>query len=547
MRRTRGLALLLAFGLVAAACGDDDGGGEAEDTATSAAGGGTATSAGAATTSGGDDVEIDREATLRLAWTGPATQLDPHKERHSGERPYLFLLYDRLTYVDINQDVQPMLATEWEFSPDGTTLTMTLRDDATFHDGTPVDAAAVKASIERGKTLQGSTVARYLTKVDSVDAVDATTVRFNLNGPASNLPYLLSMMPGAVINPKVIASGEDIGFGHPTAGSGPYVVADFKPNDRALFERATDPYWDESANHFKTIEQIWISESQTRMGALRAGQVNSIIVKQDQADEAKQVAEAGDHEFFQYPGLLHYALELRNTRPPFDQPEVRQALAHAIDKQAIADQLLGGNCDVTAQPWPEGHWAHNDAFEDPYPYDPDRARELLADAGLSGGFSFEAIQNAGLSPQLEIGQVIQAQLAELDVNMTITPISSAEAGLTFQKGDRDAYNMLITGEVDPSVTLELYMLENSAFKLAGPDVGMIAPLAEQALDPSLSREERGEIYAEIGQIMGEQLWYIPICFQPTMFLFPAGIVNAETMSWGWAGIFDLRYLGMAAS
>ncbi len=175
------IAMVAVVALLAAACGgdDDDGEGatvttggeatEAIETATTppttaestdaSSEAGTTAAEESATTALAADEDLDLEATIRITTAAPGVSLDPHRERQSGDRDYTNLLYDRLTIITTDQSVAPMLAESWEFSDDGKALTLTLRDDATFQDGTPIDAAAVKANLERAQTLPDGTVA----------------------------------------------------------------------------------------------------------------------------------------------------------------------------------------------------------------------------------------------------------------------------------------------------------------------------------------------------------------------------------------------------
>ena len=173
------IAMLTALTLVATACGGDDDDATGSTVAEATAGVETATTPPAASgatvavdttapaetetaTTPAADEDLDLEATIRITTAAPGVSLDPHRERQSGDRDYTNLLYDRLTIINTDQSVAPMLAESWEFSDDGTTLTLTLRADATFQDGTPVDAAAVKANLERAQTLADGTVASFL-------------------------------------------------------------------------------------------------------------------------------------------------------------------------------------------------------------------------------------------------------------------------------------------------------------------------------------------------------------------------------------------------
>jgi peptide/nickel transport system substrate-binding protein len=167
---------------------------------------------------------VDREADLTFAYAAGPLGFDPLRST-TVLMPYLGAIYDRLTQINDNLEVEPMLAESWEFSPRGDTLTFTLRDDATFTDGTPIDAAAVKANIDRARTAPFSAQATALRSITDVEAVNPTTVRLTITpGQGAQFPSVFAGAAGMIVNPKAIADpNADLTQG-PGAGneSGPY-------------------------------------------------------------------------------------------------------------------------------------------------------------------------------------------------------------------------------------------------------------------------------------------------------------------------------------
>ncbi len=158
-------------------------------------------------------------------------------------RLYTFPIYDRLLTLDRDLQLRPMIARTWSFAPDGRQLTLRVRADARFHDGTRVDATAVKFSLDRAKALPGSTAAASLTSIDAVTVVDGHTVLLALNRATSDLLFELAGPAGSIINPKMATA--DLSQGTPdAAGSGPWVVSHFAPNDAVTYRRAPTRSWD---------------------------------------------------------------------------------------------------------------------------------------------------------------------------------------------------------------------------------------------------------------------------------------------------------------
>ena len=571
--RARAFILTVVVALVAASCGgdDDDASGDSAP-AGSASDGAEETIAGsepaasdapAPTSSGSSettdevssattdapssDADIDLDGEITIAWTGVPRGLDPHLAQSSSEIPYVFQMYDRLTYIDENLEIQPMVAESWEFSPDGSTLTFTLRDDVTFNDGSPVNADAVKQSLERAKTIPNGTMAGFLTSIESIEAPSETELVLHVGASAASLPAALGTAAGSIINPVAMTDGRDLNLDPgPDSGSGPMVMESFTPSETATFVRADDEYWDPDANKLARLTMPRIVESGPRMAAYRSGDAQMINIKTDQLSEAEAVVSADEGAITEGAlSLLHYALFIRNTRSEFDDVRVRQALNMAIDRDAISTGLMNDFCTSTEQMFPEGHPYHVDELEGVYAHDPEAARALLAEAGVPDGFTFESTVVSGLSPNNEMIQVVQGQLAEVGVNMSILPLANTEAGPRFAAGELDAFLHTFTGQPDASISVANH-ITGGQYNIVGEAVPEVNALAAQGTDQTLTQEERDEAYRELVTVVHDQALYVPICFAPTAFLSAPDVLNAETMSWQWSGIFDPRYLAVAA-
>lgn len=486
--------------------------------------------------------EVDPEGTMTVGFRSPPSQLDPHRSSPPDWHiPYL--IYDRLFQVDAQLQVQPMLATDYETSDDGLTLTLRLRDEVTFHDGTPLDADAVKASLERGQTVEGSTVAGDLSSIESIDVVDDQTVELTLSQPDATLLSRLGMVAGSIINPVAIEEERPLDAGDPEAGSGPYVIKEFEAGVSVVLEPSPGDHWDPEAGRLAELEIQTIADNAPRMSGIQTGELDAAVMVQVQADEARSLAEQReDLSFYTFDSPLHFLLYMRNDRSEFDQVEVRQAVAHAIDEEAISQSLLGGECVTATQPYPPSSWAYDESYDGRYEYDLDRARDLLTEAGLEDGFEFEVLVNAGQSPQTEIAEIMQAALAEINVTVNITPMDSAAAVEAFRAGEHDAYMHNVSGLPDPGILTEFLLLEDGPFHLAGDEDAQVADLAAEAADSRLSQEERAERYSELSEVIMENAWYVPVCFQPTAFLMASDVIGVDPLSYAWSWIPDFRYL-----
>ncbi|WP_281690118.1 ABC transporter substrate-binding protein [Pseudonocardia thermophila] len=485
--------------------------------------------------------ELDREATLRIGLAGPPLTLDPAVLPTQGALPPTFLLYDRLTRLDDDLQVKPMLATAWRFAPDGSSLEFTLREGVRFHDGTPVDATAVKTTLERNKTLPGSTVAPLLDAVTSIDVVDPATVRLNLvPGRGAELPTVLAYAGGEIISPKAIADGRDLALAPGDAGSGPYVVSEFRPGEAITLTRAPGGYWDDDAAKPATVQIVYSAQGSTRLNALRAGQLDLVQLTGPDIKTGEKLAESGAFSIFKTEVLTPYSMFVHGSAPPFTDPRVRQAVSIAIDREAISRDLLGGDCTPRVQPYAPGHWAHADGLEDRLAFDPDRAKQLLAEAGVTD-LRFRLAFTAGSTFE-SIAQAIQAQLAAVGVTVELTPLPSAAAMAGYRQGEHPAYLGSMPTDAEPAQLLQSTYF--GGFSAAEGIRDQVVPIAARAADPTLSPEQRGELYRQIWTASAEQASVILLCASKQLWAYSPKVTGVDSMPWRWAGSIDARYLGV---
>jgi peptide/nickel transport system substrate-binding protein len=488
---------------------------------------------------------VDRDASLRIAYAGPTQSLDPAKQSLSSSQPSTFLIYDRLTRLDNDFSVKPMLAESWTPAPDGSYLELKLRTDVSFHDGTKVDATAVKANLERAKTLQGSTVADILTDLTSVDAVDPATVRLNVRpGTGASLPAVLASNAGEIISPKALADGRDLGSAPGDAGSGPYTVTTFKPNELVVFDRAPGTYWDSDASLARHIEISYVAAASTRLNALRAGQVDVAHITGTDIPAAQKIVDAGQAQGSTAQTLVGRALYLKPGDTKFADPRVRQAISHAIDRTAIATQLLSGNAVPLVQPYPPGHWANVPGLEDTMRFDQDVSRKLLADAGASN-LTFDLTYAAGSASFEPIAQVLQSQLAAVGITVQLIPLPSAEADRSYREGAHDSFLGSIQAVADPSQQLSITYL--AGYNGADAVRSQVEPLAAKADDPALTQQQRGDLYRQIWTIVAQEAATINITGDKQIWLHTPKVTGVDTMPWTWAGNFDARSLAVTSA
>lgn len=371
--------------------------------------------------------DFDQEATLRVAFhVDLQTGLDPHRQSGSADIAWLGLVYDSLIGLDHEGQPEPGLAESWAFDEAGTALTFTLREGVVFQDGNELDAEAVRVNIERART-DPSPVAASLSAIETIEVVDQRTVRLHLSTPDVSLVFAFAERAGMMVSPAAIESPD---LGTAPVGAGRFRLVDRRPGDRTTFER-WDGYWDPDAVPVQRLEMYAMPDPATRLNALRTGAVD--VVTQLDPGQIEEATQAG-LTVHQGTGLQLHSIIPDRTRSEFGDPLVRQAMNYAIDREALR-ALDFGHADAATQWYPPGVPGHSEEAEDAYTHDPDRARELLADAGLPDGFEFEAIASESY---ITYAEAVQAQLAEVGIEMDLRPIPSsqiAQAYIIDQQGD----------------------------------------------------------------------------------------------------------------
>ena len=349
--------------------------------------------------------------------------LDPHAVTAVNDFRILMNLYDGLVrYASGTLEVEPALAESWEISQDGTVYTFSLRDGITFHDGSAFDAEAVVWNFERMLNEDHPyhdtgpfPLSFFFGAIESVEALDDSTVQFTLNEPYA--PFLSNMAypTGLIVSPAaVMEHGDD--FGRNPSGTGPYRFAEWRSNERVVVTR-NDEYWDGVAANEAVVFRP-ITDANTRVAEILSGgidimvEVPPVALSQFQGDGYDLVEQAGPHLWF---------LILNAKEGPFADKRVRQAANYAINKAELVDDVLEGTAEIAAGPTPPAFaWAYNEELG-PYPYDPDRARELLDEAGVEGAsLTFYVTEGgSGMLDPIPMGTAIQADLAAVGFDVTI--------------------------------------------------------------------------------------------------------------------------------
>jgi len=349
---------------------------------------------------------------------------------------------ETLAFLDQDGKVRPMLAESWTVSPDGLQYTLRLRKGVAFHDGTPFDAKAVKWNLDRLKDPGVKVPIRAPYPIKEVEAVDASTVRVTLTRPSAPFVSALSWTTSGIVSP---ASADKQGneyknIVHPV-GTGPYVFKERKKGE-SITVTFSDKYWGKKP-HYDTVLFRIIPEAATRESLLLAGQVDLIILPPVADIPALQRNPAV--KVLLAPSDRTIFMAFNTTKAPFNDPRVRQALNYAVDKQAIINSVLFGAADLMDAPTAPSLFGY--CKQGAYEFNPAKAKQLLASAGVKSGTKVSYIHPTGRYTQdKEVAQAVAGFLREVGLEPVL------------QTMDWPTYIKTITTPADKGNTTEIHFL-----------------------------------------------------------------------------------------
>jgi peptide/nickel transport system substrate-binding protein len=364
--------------------------------------------------------DVDPDGVVRMTYDLVAAarngvKLDPTlSASSSADEGLLYLLYGRL--------LRPEVGSQTEFVPDLAesvtvvdpgTIDIEIREGVTFQDGTPFDAAAVKASLDRSLAADNrrSYQATFF-ELASVTVTGPTSLRLAINGGKAEAWYSLLGAWETTITPPILDPSDP-------NGAGPMSLTSWQPDQRMTLEK-WDGYWDADSIEIGGMELVHVpsDETTTAVNAAQAGQADVAF-----ADVATMMSLGGSLEadVTADPNRLTNALLCKRDEPLSD-PMVRRALNKAVDREVISETLYEGTASPATQPWPEGHPYNDPDLAEELAYDPDEARQLLADAGESDAtFDLYVLPSQGLP---EVAAILKEQLAEVGVTVNLVPTTS---------------------------------------------------------------------------------------------------------------------------
>ncbi len=498
------IMLLLVLSTVLAACSSDDKGGESSSGGSSGGGGG--------------------DKTLVFGRGGDSTSLDPSRTTEGETFKVTINIYETLlTFEDEGTAVEPGLAKSWDASEDGLTYTFELQEGVKFHDGTDFNAEAVVKNFERWAAGNADQFPYYNTMfggfegdeghvIESVKADGDHTVVFTLKRPQAPFLKNLAMDMFAIASPTAIEKYGDDDFERNPVGTGPFKFVDWKANDSITVEKFED-YWQEGKPKLDKIIFRSIPDNAARLNALTTGEID--LADGINPSDGESIENNPDLQLFERPSMNVGYLGLTVTREPFDNKLVRQAINHAIDKQSIIDAFFEGRADIAVNPMPPSISGYNEDIEG-YDYNPEKAKELLKEAGFEDGFEMELWAMPVPRPYMpdgeKVAEVIQKNLEDIGVTAKIVSHEWATYLDLAEKGEADAFMLGWTGDNgDPDNFIYALLDEdnigsNNYTFFKNDEMHDLLIEAQTEVD----EEKRIELYKKAQEIAHEEAPWVPL-------------------------------------
>ena len=417
-------------------------------------------------------------------------------------------VFEGLVAIDRDGRIVPQLATEWTISEDGLTYTFKLRDGVNFQNGVAFDAITAKFTLERiiGEDSTNGQKANY-TAISAIDAPDAGTLVLTLSARNADLLYWLGYPAAVMVEPSSAPTN-----GTDPVGTGPFKVTEWRKGDRVIMA-AWDGYWGD-APALKTVTARFIGDAQAQAAALQSGQVDIVgdldapeLFEQFVANDAfKTVAGAGEMEI---------VAGMNNAKPPFNDLRVRQAMMMAVDRPSLIEAVSSGY----GTPIGSHFSPANPFYEDLtalFPYNPEKAKELLAEAGYADGFSFDFKVPTRAYAQRS-AEILQAFFSQIGVTANIQ--SSDFPATWIQDVFKDTnYDMTIIGHAEP-LDIGIYARDKYYFNYDNPELktemGTIAAATDEAT------REAG--YRKAQEILANDLPALFLFSYPKLGVWKAGL------------------------
>lgn len=438
--------------------------------------------------------------------------------------PFIENVYDQLFRLDHEIALSPALAESYEISEDGLTFTLKIRQGVTYHSGNPMTAEDVVANLERARDEEtAGNLLQNMAAVSGVEATDDSTVVISFSEPAAYFESAMGLQP--VVEPAFFDKLKS-----EASGTGAFSVKEWVPGDHLTMLK-NPTYWNAGRPLVDEAEVRIFADEGALVSALEGGVIDIALSFPPREYERLQ-------ESFGFlegqPGANFYYLGLSAKVPPFDNKAVRQAIAHAIDRETMVQNVLFGVGAAINTPFPDYSLAYFPEHNELYPYDLDKAKALLEEAGQGGGFSFTIPAPSGFPEFGKFAEILQADLAKLGVTVTIEPMDSAQWYPVLLEGTYDATFSFAGGTQLYPTRISLSSNFPGTGNVAWPDGNAPEAYAEGLADAdaTFDPEMQKSALKTMADSFMDEAWNLPISFRTTLFAFSQAITGLD------GGVYD---------
>jgi len=484
---------------------------------------------------------------------------DPRVTQSRHEEQVIVQVFDQLVAADAEGNFHPGLATSWAVSDDGLSYTFQLRDDVTFHDGTPFNAEAVKFTFdtivdpETGSQGAVDMIGPYA----STEVLGPHEVRVTFERPYGAAMNAFSEAELSIVSPTAVEEKGATGFAQSPVGTGPFKFVEWEQGRQITLVRNDDYNWAPEYMDQQGPSQVaeaivrFVPDASTRVAALEAGEID--IIELAPPLDMRRFAESDEFgTMAANVAGLPFAAMFNTTRGPFQDIRVRKAFMHAVDRPRLAENLFFGFADAAWGPLSATTPAYWDGVEAYYPYDPERAAALLDEAGWTNGSGGVRTKDgeplsvyfpALLEPETAVA--LQAEAAKVGFDVNVENVMKARQDELILNNE---YDMLVIRWVsnDPGVLVIPFHSRNIPepgvfkFNWARYDNPEMDKMLEDAASAG-TEEERDRLYAEIQkQIMDEAIFF-PIHNQVQLIAYDADLEGLRFAAGNWqVRFYDIR-------
>lgn len=451
--------------------------------------------------------------------------LDPAVGTSGFDYPMLYSIFDRLVDFDpATLEPRPGLATQWRFiGPERKLFELKLRQGVKFQDGTPFDAEAVRFNIER---LQQAKILNDLEDVERVEVVDPLTVVLHLKQENSVLPILLADRAGMMVSPTAVKKlGKD--FSRSPVGAGAFKVRNWISGQALVLDRNTD-YWNAAGTRLSGIQFRFIPNATSLTSAILSGQLD--FAYQIDPKNLGVIRDNARLRVSKEPTTRYYQISWNLNFPPLDNVKVRQAINMSIDRQVLADAILGpGNSGGPAlMPLPPESWAYTKSLEGSVKYDPARAKKLLAEAGFPNGITLKlCATNSVLGYGSDITDIEREQMRVAGITLDVEFRTGSACNRAFNVEKKlMAYQVGFSGRPDPYLTFEGNFGSTGLFNTAKTKYPGVDEILDK-LARTHDRKAQKPLYDELNRLWIEQVPKLTLFYAPNYAIYTKDLAGEK--------------------